>query len=239
MIDVLIINDNRFREQFSTELLSNYLNTNLTVRIVSKNIYRTAIQLLKPKAVVVPRVQTDFKDIFDFKKKYNFKLSFIPVEHSGGNESGVLSFMRSFLKKNKIDEKQKEKLKLNISKVFVPGEFYKNVLLKNDLFDENQIVITGTPSSDLWFKSINSIFKNKKKVEKSIGIATSFKSFIFGSSFNSVQQSINVISDFQKNRIQEGNNKIKLIFRVKRKIFFHMKCTSLLLSIRLSKITKT
>ena len=35
MIDVLIINDNRFREQFSTEL-SNYLNTNLTVRIVSK-----------------------------------------------------------------------------------------------------------------------------------------------------------------------------------------------------------
>ena len=92
---------------------------------------------------------------------YNFKLFFIPVEHSGGNESGVLSFMRSFLKKNKIEEKPSEKLKLNISKVFVPGEFYKNVLLKNDLFDENQIVITGSPSSDLWFKSINSIFKNK------------------------------------------------------------------------------
>ena len=116
--------------------------------------------------------------------------------------------------------KHSEKLKLNISKVFVPGEFYKNVLLKNDLFDENQRVITGTPSSDLWFKSINSIFKNKKKGEKIIGIATSFKSFIFGSSFNSVQQSINVISDFQKNRIQEGNNKNQIDIQSQEKDLF-------------------
>ena len=99
MIDILIVNDNRYREQFSTELLSGYLKKNLTVRVVSKSIFRTAIQLLRPQAVVVPRVQTDFHDIFDFKERYKFQLFFTPVEHSGGNESGILSFLKSYVKK--------------------------------------------------------------------------------------------------------------------------------------------
>ena len=74
MIDVLIVNDNRFREQFSSELLAGYLKKDLVVKIVSKTIFRTAIQALKPQAVIVPRVQTDFHDIFDYKEKYKFKL---------------------------------------------------------------------------------------------------------------------------------------------------------------------
>ena len=73
MIDILIVNDNRYREQFSSELLADYLKKkNFIVKIVSKNIFRTAIQTLKPKAVIVPRVQTDFHDIFEYREKYKF-----------------------------------------------------------------------------------------------------------------------------------------------------------------------
>ena len=205
MIDILIVNDNKFREQFSTELLFGYLKKNLTVRVVSKSIFRTAIQLLKPQVVVVPRVQSDFHDIFDFKERYKFQLFFIPVEHSGGNESGILSFMKSYIKKDALDQNHSKKLKLNVNKVFVPGKFYKDILLKHDLFNEDQIIITGTPSSDTWFKDINIVFnKHNNTKKKTIGIATSFKSYMFGNQFESIQHGIQVISSYKSNLINNG-----------------------------------
>ena len=223
MIDILIVNDNKYREQFSSELLSCYLKKNLVVRIVSKNIFRTAIQLLKPQAVVVPRVQTDFHDIFDFKERYKFKLFFIPVEHSGGYENGILSFMKSYLKKNTLDQNHSKKLKLNINKVFVPGEFYKNILIKHNLFNENQIIITGTPNSDLWFKDINSVFKKHKNIKKkTIGIATSFKSFMFSTHFKSIQHSIQVISGYKKNLINDGYKKNQIDISSQEKDLFFL-----------------
>ncbi len=221
MIDVLIVNDNRFREQFSTELLAGYLKKDLVVKIISKTIFRTAIQTLKPQAVIVPRVQTDFHDIFDYKEKYKFKLFFIPVEHSGGNESGIKSFMKDFIQKDNLDKSHSEKLKQNISKIFVPGKFYKNILLKNNLFTENQIIITGTPNSDLWFKDINLLFKKKKNINKTIGIATSFKSSMFGSDFKSIQHSISIISGYKKNLISHNNkNYLVDIKSLEKDIFF-------------------
>tara|TARA_B110000977_G_scaffold90947_1_gene120739 strand:- start:402 stop:1760 length:1359 start_codon:yes stop_codon:yes gene_type:complete len=219
MIDILIVNDNRYREQFSTELLFEYLKKDLIVRVVSKSIFRTAIQLLRPQAVVVPRVQTDFHDIFEFKEKYKFQIFFIPVEHSGGNENGILSFLKTYLKKNTLDENHSQKLKLNINKVFVAGEFYKDILLKHNLFNESQIIITGTPSSDLWFQDINSIFKKNKK--KTIGIATSFKSFMFGTRFQNVQQAIHEISSYKSNLIKDGHKKNQIdINNQKHDLFF-------------------
>ena len=222
MIDILLVNDNKFREQFSSELLSYYLKKNLVVRVVSKSIFRTAIQLLKPQAVIVPRVQTDFQDIFDFKEKYKFKLFFIPVEHSGGNENGILSFLRTYVKRDDLDENHSKKLKLNINKIFVPGEFYKNILLKHNLFNENQIIVTGTPSSDLWFKDINPIFKKDKNLKKTIGIATSFKSFMFGNHFNSIQHAIQVISSYKKNLINDGHKKGQIDIRSQEKDLFFL-----------------
>lgn len=70
MIDVLILNDNQFRDLFSQKLLAEYLNKkNLRVKIVSKIIYRTAIDYLNPQLVVVPRITDDFEEIFKLKKK--------------------------------------------------------------------------------------------------------------------------------------------------------------------------
>ena len=205
MLDILIVNDNKYREQFSSELLSSYLKEKYSVKIVSKTIFRTSIKLLKPRTVIVPRVQTDFHDIFEYKEKYNFKIFFIPVEHSGGNQSGVLSFLKSFLKKDKNDINHSYQLKKNITKIFVPGKFYKDVLLKEDLFNEEQIIVTGSPNSDLWFKDINHVFK-KEKVKETIGIATSFKSFMFGSEFKSIQHAIQVASTYPKNLTNKGND---------------------------------
>ena len=223
MIDVLIVNDNKYREQFSSELLDYYLKKNLVVRVVSKSIFRTAIQLLKPQAVIVPRVQIDFHDIFDFKERYKFKLFFIPVEHSGGNEKGILSFLRSYVKENASDENHSKKLKLNINKIFVPGEFYKNILLKHNLFNENQITVTGTPSSDLWFNDINKIFKKDKNLKnKTIGIATSFKSFMFGNHFNSIQHAIQVISTYKKNLMNDDHKKNQIDIRSQEKDLFFL-----------------
>ena len=58
------------------------MQINFDIIIPYFNEEKTAIQTLKPQAVIVPRVQTDFHDIFDYKEKYKFKLYFIPVEHS-------------------------------------------------------------------------------------------------------------------------------------------------------------
>ncbi len=220
MIDILIITDNRYREQFSSELLSSYLKKDFIVRVVSKNIFRTAIQLLKPQAVIIPRVTHDFQDIFEFKEKYKFKVFFLPVEHAAQIEDAVKSFMETYLKKNDSDKTHSEKLKKNVTKIFVPGEFYKNIILKHNLFNEAQIVITGTQNSDLWFKDINQLFKKNKKFKKTIGIATSFKSFLFGSDFKSIQNSIQVISNYTTNLIKNKNNYQIDIKKLKRGIYF-------------------
>ena len=93
MIDVLIISDNQFRDILQNKLLAKYLKSKgLNVKIYSKSIYRTATELLKPQLVIIPRITDDFDDIFELKKKYNFKLFFIPCEHGSGNRSRILSF---------------------------------------------------------------------------------------------------------------------------------------------------
>ena len=197
MIDVLILNDNQFRDLFSQKLLAEYLNKkNLRVKIVSKIIYRTAIDYLNPQLVVVPRITDDFEEIFKLKKKKNFKLIFIPCEHGAALETRILSFIKSYSFKDVENKDYKENLKL-IDKIFVPSEFYKITLIKHNLFDENQISVSGTINSDLWFKNLNSVFK-KENYKKTIGIATSFKSFMFTSNYESIQKAIYTINDFPK-----------------------------------------
>ena len=199
MLDVLIISDNQFRDLLSNKLLAEYLKKKkLKVKIFSKAIYRTAIEILNPQVVIIPRITDDFNDIFELKKKNNFKLMFIPCEHGAGIEFRILSFIKSYANKNFTDKNYKKKLK-DIDKIFVPSDFYKKVLLENDLFEDNKIFISGTINSDLWFRNTNKLFsKMIKNNEKTIGIATSFKSFMFTSSYESIQKAIYTINSFPK-----------------------------------------
>ena len=161
MIDVLIISDNQFRDILQNKLLAKYLKSKgLNVKIYSKSIYRTATELLKPQLVIIPRITDDFDDIFELKKKYNFKLFFIPCEHGSGNRPRILSFIKSYSKKNSPNENHIKKLK-NIDKIFVPSGFYKNILLEQNLFSDDKILVSGTINSDLWFKNISNFFISK------------------------------------------------------------------------------
>jgi surface carbohydrate biosynthesis protein len=199
MLDVLIISDNQFRDISSNKLLAGYLKKQkLKVKIFSKVIYRTAIDTLNPQVVIVPRITDDFNDIFELKKKRGFKLIFIPCEHGAGNEFRILAFIKSYAKKNFLDNNYKKKLE-NIDKIFVPSDYYKKVLLDNNLFEDNKISVSGTLNSDLWFKNSNKLFlKMKNNSEKTIGIATSFKSFMFTSNYESIQKAIYTINSFKK-----------------------------------------
>ena len=47
----------------------------------------------------------------------------------------------------------------NILKFFVPSEPYKKICIDSGLFSEDQIIVTGTISSDFWFDKIqNDVF---------------------------------------------------------------------------------
>jgi surface carbohydrate biosynthesis protein len=214
MIDVLIISDNQFRDILQNKLLTAYLKRKgLNVKIYSKSIYRTAIEILKPQLVIVPRITDDFDDIFELKKKNNFKLFFIPCEHGSGDRSRILSFIKSYSNKNKCNGLYHKKYKY-IDKIFVPSDFYKNTLLENNLLDGKQILVSGTVNSDLWFKNVNKLFINKNIFkEKTIGIATSFKSFMFTTKYESIQKGIYTINSFQKkNEMTFENQKEDLYF---------------------------
>ena len=199
MIDVLIISDNQFRDIVQNKLLAEYIKSKgLNVKIYSKSIYRTATELLKPQLVIIPRITDDFDDIFKLKKKHNFKLFFIPCEHGAGNELRILSFIKSYSNKNSPNENHIKKLK-NIDKICVPSDFYKNILLENNLFSNDKILVSGTINSDLWFKKIRKFFINRNiNKKKTIGIATSFKSFMFTSKYESIQKAIYSINRFPK-----------------------------------------
>ena len=198
MLDVLIVNENQFRDIFVQKLLAEYLSQkNLRVMVVSKIIYKTSIDTLNPKIVIVPRITDDFKDIFEIKKRKKFKLFFIPCEHGAGDKNRILAFIKSYsVKENLITEQYKQNLQL-IEKIFVPSDFYKNILMEEKLFVDSQILTTGTINSDLWFDDIRTIFPNKDS-KKTIGIATSFKSFMFTSSYESIQKALYTINNFPK-----------------------------------------
>lgn len=199
MIDVLIISDNQFRDILQNKLLAEYLKSKgLNVKIYSKSIYRTATELLKPQLVIIPRITDDFDDIFELKKKNNFKLFFIPCEHGSGNRPRILAFIKSYSKKNSSNENHIKKLE-NIDKIFVPSGFYKNILLEQNLFSDDKILVSGTINSDLWFKNISKFFISRNiNKKKTIGIATSFKSFMFTSKYESIQKAIYSINRFPK-----------------------------------------
>ena len=77
--------------------------------------------------------------------------------------------------------------------------FYKNILLEQNLFSDDKILVSGTINSDLWFKNISNFFISKNiNKEKTIGIATSFKSFMFTSKYESIQKAIYSINRFPK-----------------------------------------
>ena len=133
MLDVLIVNENQFRDIFVQKLLAEYLSKkNLRVMVVSKIIYKTSIDTLNPKIVIVPRITDDFKDIFEIKKRKNFKLFFIPCEHGAGDKDRILAFIKSYsVKENVITEQYKQNLQL-IEKIFVPSDFYKKILMEDE-----------------------------------------------------------------------------------------------------------
>ena len=92
---------------------------------------------------------------------------FIPCEHGSGNRPRILSFIKSYSKKNSPNENHIKKLK-NIDKIFVPSGFYKNILLEQNLFSDDKILVSGTINSDLWFKNISNFLSVKILIKKKL-----------------------------------------------------------------------
>ena len=191
MLDVLIVIDNFFREGTSSFILKKKFNIEgHSCKIVSKSIFETAIIKLKPKIVIIPRINSGFEKVFDLAGHYNFKIFFIPCEHGGGDEDRIKSFIANYNFKDDLSKVNFGNLK-KIDKIFVPSNKYKKTLLKLKFFTEDQILISGTLSTDLWFEEIKEkINKKFKKNKKTIGIATTFKSSFFGINFNTFHEGL-------------------------------------------------
>jgi len=183
MIDLLIIIDNPYREYLNLKLLDGCIEKKkLNSRIVSKHLFEDAIIKYKPQSVIIPRITAGFKKIFHLSNKYRFNIYLLPCEHGGGDEVRIKSFLVGYENKDNYILENFKHYK-EIKKIFVPSEVYKKVCIESGLFFENQILVTGTISSDFWFEEISECL-NKKKNKYSIGIATSFKSTFFGINFN-------------------------------------------------------
>ena len=182
MIDILIIIDNPLREHLNLNLLKKiFTSKGLSSRIVSKHLFEYAIYKYKPQSVIVPRVTGGFSKIFDLSKKIKFQIYLLPCEHGAGEKARIISFLTGADKRNNYDLSNFRNYK-NILKFFVPSEPYKKICIDSGLFSEDQIIVTGTISSDFWFEKISESIDNKKN-QISIGIASSFKSTFFGIHF--------------------------------------------------------
>jgi len=212
MIDILIIIDNPYREFLNLNLLKKlFSNKNLSTRIVSKHLYEDAIIKYKPQAVITPRLTQGFKKIFDLSNKFNFKIYLLPCEHGGGEKQRIISFLVGYENKDNYNLDNFKHYK-NIKKIFAPSEKYKNYCIESGLFLEDQIIITGTISSDFWFKKISNSINNENR-NISIGIASSFKSTFFGIHFNSFLDGLLFTKDLaDQNRFKDSTEK---------NIFFH------------------
>ena len=184
MIDALIVIDNMYREYLNLNLLRRViLRKKISSRIISKHLYEDAIIKYKPSLVIIPRLTPGFNKIFMLSKKMNFKIYLLPCEHGAANKERIISFLVGNDKKDNFDIDDFGNYK-SIEKIFVPSESYKTICLETKLFNEEQLTVTGTLSSDFWFQQISNTIEIKKK-NKTIGIATSFKSTFFGIHFHS------------------------------------------------------
>ena len=212
MIDILIIIDNRYRELLNLKLLKKvFSKKNLNSRIISKHLYEDAIIKYKPQVVIVPRITHGFKKIFDLSKKFNFKIYLLPCEHGAGERQRIISFLVGYENKDNYNL-DNFKFYKDIKKIFVPSEKYKRHCIESGLFLEDQIIVTGTISSDFWFEKISNFITNENK-NISIGIASSFKSSFFSLHFNSFLDGLLFTKNFaDQNRFKNSTEKT---------VFFH------------------
>lgn len=171
MIDALIIIDNSYREYLNLNLLKKiFEKKGIISRIISKVLFEDAIIKYRPQIVIVPRITQNFKKIFDLSEKFNFNIFLLPCEHGGGDKDRIISFLVGHENKDKFNPKDFKNYR-RIKKIFAPSEIYKKICLETKLFEENQVIVTGTLSSDFWFENISNLIDTKKN-KVSIGIAT-------------------------------------------------------------------
>lgn len=213
MIDALIVIDNVYREGLTSYILEKKIKKlGYSCEIVSKTIFETSIHILKPKIVIIPRINAGFEKIFQLKMIHNFEIYFIPCEHGAGDDKRIISFIANYNLKDDLSKVNYDNLKL-INKIFVPSNFYKDILIKNNFFQNNQIIVSGNISTDLWFKQIKD--KIKQKIEasnKTIGIATTFKTSFFGVNFNSFNEGLYFMKKILDTRNFEKKMKYDLSF---------------------------
>ncbi len=212
MIDALIIIDNSYREHLNLNLLKKiFEKKGLISRIISKHLFEDAINKYRPQIVITPRITQNFKKIFDLSEKFDFNIFLLPCEHGGGDKDRIISFLVGHENKDGYDLKDFKNYR-KIKKIFAPSDIYKKICLETKLFDENQVIVTGTLSSDFWFEDISNLIDSKKN-KASVGIATSFKSTFFGINFNSFLEGLSFIKDI--------TNKDDFENAINKNIYFH------------------
>jgi len=177
LVAALVI-DNPKREYWGIKRVAKELKKyNFTCFIISKLIAPKFLKYALPDICILPRVFPDYDRIVgELYQKIDFY--HIPSETGLDFENKIINNLYGLKGFHKKHPRHLSKVK----KIFIPGEFYNEVLNKNDIYKKEQIKITGSLNSDRWRIEREQGYDYPLFQKKSIniGISTSLKSFVFG-----------------------------------------------------------
>jgi len=156
---VLVAIDGSKRELFGCSLLAKYLrDIGLTPIICSQYLFKPYYLRYTPEAVVWPNALTDFSKIAK-----NTFIFILPSESGNGQEEQV-EITHAGTAKNTVYSHY-------VDRFFCWGKGMKKTLLKSGKWREEQLAVTGNPSTDHWH-----IPRSKKDPKDCIvGLTTTFR----------------------------------------------------------------
>ncbi len=186
----IIILDNPHREIKGARSLSKELKKrNLNVIFSSKTDFKVISKIVKPDFIIHPKPTSPF---CEFKSTYRGYHYCIPCEHGHGIKEKVLNHFGEdpetalYIGKNKASSDRKD-----WNAIFLPGKVHKSYLVSTKNYEDNNLIVTGTLNSDIWMEeTINGKRTSESGERIRVGISTTFKSFMFGITYKSIQEGL-------------------------------------------------
>lgn len=173
----ILVVDNPSREIYGlTNIARKLREKGFIVMIASKIDAPKLISSFKPQICLLPRVFPDFLNVV-VKNKLTTDFFLLP------SETG-LDFPEKIENNLKGLGPDRPKSLSEVKKVFVPGNFYKEVVKSKAIFDEANIDVTGSTNTDRWrrrkYLDSKELYIHNVKAELTMGILLSLKAFPFG-----------------------------------------------------------
>ena len=140
---VLFVIDNPRRELWGIRRVAKKLSQyGFVCHIISKLVARKYIYISKPDICILPRIKPDFDSLVG-ELGNEVQFFHIPSEHGLDFEIKLINNLYGLQSPH---PKNLDK----VEKIYLPGNFSKNVVIKNSIYTKKQIKVTGTLNADRW-----------------------------------------------------------------------------------------